>query len=180
MFYRKCLIPPPSSRMEVGPNILPDKGKGWRLCLTSGNIFVVQTLDTQRSEAADHVKVGILILQLKTQLQKKFFCNSLKLKSSMKENFFVLSSSLVCLLRLSVLTGELFVKSNVSNTELWTKREIPALLLAALDLLTDIQTNSTQTHWLATVPSLELILRGQWKLVDQFLVRSLAAETCPH
>ena len=77
------------------------------------------------------------------------------------------------------MTGELFVKSNVSNTELWTKREIPALLLAALDLLTDIQTNSTQTHWLATVPSLELILRGQWKLVDQFLVRSLAAETCP-
>ena len=89
MFYRKCLIPRPSSRMEVGPNILPDKGKGWRLCLTSGNIFVVQTLDTQRSEAADHVKVGILILQLTTQLQKKFFCNLLKLKSSMKENFFV-------------------------------------------------------------------------------------------
>ena len=59
MFYRKCLIPRPSSRMEVGPNILRDKGKGWRLCLTSGNIFVVQTLDTQRSEAADHVKVGI-------------------------------------------------------------------------------------------------------------------------
>ena len=97
----------------------------------------------------------------------------------MKEKFLVLSSSLVCLLSLSVVTGELFVKSNVSNTELWTKREIPVLLLAAQDLLTNIQTNSTQTHWLATVLSPELILRGQWKLVDQFLGRSLAAETCP-